>query len=518
MNVETAYTGLNTSASYDIYIYSTWRWQTIDTTFDLTEGFTDGPERLVSTVNRPAGILNTGIYDYSGIVEGDNYIVFRDVTPNTNGIIRITGGYDIDSIISGIQIREYPGQGELPQAALVSATPTGTLTDTNNAPIIEAVYADTFGSVETNNVALLINGAEIPTFDIEKVGLTTTVSYATSPLDPGKYTVGVVYVPGKTSEWSFVVAYETVKPTSLVHHWDFMDGSGTTVTDIEGGADGTIFGTNHMWLAGGGLDLLGGGSGSDWNGGPTLTGAGSYVDLPNGTVSALGNAATFEATYISEAGLWARVFSFGISTGGEDSSAGGAGQIFLAAQGPGGGPRAEKAGTFTIDAANEFEGSLNHVVIVFDADNYIAKMYQNGVLINTRLLTTFAPLSELNDLNNWIGRGQWPDPMFNGQIYDLRMYNGVMSAAEVQARYDEITGAPVEGPPIDLAIPAGGPLMIAWPTSYGTGFSVLTNDDLMNAAGWGIADLVPYDNGEGYYVITNDIGGETSLFYILESN
>jgi hypothetical protein len=371
--------------------------------------------------------------------------------------------------------------------------------------------------VETNNVVLLLDGVQ-QAATVEKTSSTTTVSYAASGLGLGTHTVGIIpYVDARTNEWTFLVAYETSKPTSVVHHWDFMDGGGTIVTDVAGDADGTIYGTNHVWLAGGGLDLLGGGSSSDWNE-TTVSGAGSYVDLPNGIISALGNATTFEVTYISEASLWARVFSFGVSNGGEDISNSGAGQFFVAAQGPAGGPRAEKAGTFTLDRNDELENNLSHIVIVYDVDNQFVKMYRNGALVAFQVIPGAAPFSELNDLNNWIGRSQWPDPMFNGKIYDLAIYEGVMTAAEVQARYDEITGAPVEGPQIDLAIPAGGPLMIAWPTSFGTDFSVLTNDDLMNAAGWGIADLVPYDNGEGYYVITNDIGSESSLFYILESN
>ena len=44
------------------------------------------------------------------------------------------------------------------------------------------------------------------------------------------------------------------------------------------------------------------------------------------------------------------------------------------------------------------------------------------------------------DVNNWLGRSQFAgDTMLDGQLYDLRIYNGIMTASEVAARYIEAT-------------------------------------------------------------------------------
>ena len=38
------------------------------------------------------------------------------------------------------------------------------------------------------------------------------------------------------------------------------------------------------------------------------------------------------------------------------------------------------------------------------------------------------------DVNNWLGRSQYPsDPYFNGKVDDFRIYNGAMTAAQVAA-------------------------------------------------------------------------------------
>lgn len=80
--------------------------------------------------------------------------------------------------------------------------------------------------------------------------------------------------------------------------------------------------------------------------------------------------------------------------------------------------------------------------------------------------------------------------------------------------YVYVTSA--ESPVISLAIPSGGPITLAWPTSAGSAFNVLTNSNLLDTNGWGNANLTPFLDG-GSYKVTNSIGVETNLFYKLES-
>jgi hypothetical protein len=308
-----------------------------------------------------------------------------------------------------------------------------------------------------------------------------------------------------------------------VHHWDFEDGAGSTVADIVGGADGTIMGVSNAWTSvgsDGALDLFGGGVSTDWNN-TNSAAAGSYVDLPNGILSNLTGEVTIEATFISDdptaSHWWQRVYSFGNSTGGEDSSAGGAGQIFLTIW-QGSGQRLDYAtGGCVFNTTGQNVSNITHSVVVIDPDNYIAKYYNNGVLVDT-VNGAISPLSTLNDVNNWFGRSQWPDNMFKGRLLDIRMYTGTMTASEVAARYaaEVPSTGPETGPVVSVSIPTGGPITIVWPDD-GYSYSVLTNADLTNPAGWGEMATTPYADG-GNSVVTNAIGSEAKLFYKLQYN
>ncbi len=518
MNMTGVISNLDTTASYDIYLYSTWHWTENDVTYDIVQGFgSDVGEKICSETR--ATVAGAAYDDYSACVEGENYVVFRDVTPTVDGIIAFTGVCP-DGVLSGLQIREYPGQGVLPVANVISATPTGTLT--TNATVLDVTMVDYNGSVDTNNVILLLDGSAVTPDSISQSSTTTTVSYATGVIDAGLHTAGIVAAPGQnTNEWTFALSYEMSIPTSLAHHWDFEDGAGTTVADIVGGANGTIMGASNAWTtvgSDGALSLLGGGSSSAWNNTNNAV-AGSYVDLPNGIMSNFTGAATIEAVFVSDrlAGEnWQRVYTFGASNGGEDISDSGAGQIFLTPSN-GGILRLDYSGGAVFDTTPAVVGDITHVVVVLDPDGYISKCYVNGVLINT-VNGAIAPLSDLNDINNWFGRSQWPDSMFRGKLLDIRMYTGLMTASEAAARYAEVapdTG-PETGPAVSVTIPAGGPVTIIWPDD-GYSYSVLTNADLTNPAGWGELATTPYADG-GNSVVTNDIGSELSLFYKLQYN
>jgi hypothetical protein len=161
---------------------------------------------------------------------------------------------------------------------------------------------------------------------------------------------------------------------------------------------------------------------------------------------------------------------------------------------------------FQLNSGSQNAGKLTHVVWVYDPDNYITKMYQNGVLVAEQAVPN-NPLSSLHDVNNWIGRSQWNDPMFQGKIYDLRIYTGIMTASEVAARYAQVSSGvgPTESPTVSSSV-AGGSLVLSW--ADGFMYNVLTNNDLTNTNGWGVMT-------SGSSPITNAIGSEPQLFYKL---
>src|SRR5690348_2104061 len=103
----------------------------------------------------------------------------------------------------------------------------------------------------------------------------------------------------------------------LVHRYSFTgDGS-----DTVGGANGTVIdpsGAFHTFT-GTQLDFsLNNGQSSNQNFANPAT-QGAYFDLPNGIISSLGTAASFETwVTVSTNRNWAEILSFGTSAGGED--------------------------------------------------------------------------------------------------------------------------------------------------------------------------------------------------------
>lgn len=253
------------------------------------------------------------------------------------------------------------------------------------------------------------------------------------------------------------VASETV---ALKHRYSFSATSGTEVTDSVSGKNGTVIGNGTF--GGGNLTL----DGSD----------GTYVDLPNGLVTALGNSASFEM-WITYAGgnSWSRIFDFGTSTGGEDISDGGAevDGLFLTSKSGDGIPRFEAnfpgGGVVT---APILPGSIPvdtqiHIAITYSYSANLTRIYTNGTLVATRPGTAPKPLSDManRDVNVWLGRSQFVDPFWAGKYNEFRIYTGSMSPQQVAASYaagpDNLPSA--EAPKItSITRNANGSITIVW--------------------------------------------------------
>jgi hypothetical protein len=192
---------------------------------------------------------------------------------------------------------------------------------------------------------------------------------------------------------------------------------------------------------------------------------GAYVDLPNGTISALGKSATFMVWFSynsADTGDWPRLFDFGTSTGGEGFSTGGDGvldiggvlylntasadaqEYVMMSPKMGGGPgwrfesvvrppstglAVDPAGTGNSLIANGVEVC---VACVYDAVNGKQTVYVNGIQVGERTDLNH-DLANINDVNNWLGRSQWNDAMFNGKINEFRIYNIPLSSYWVKA-------------------------------------------------------------------------------------
>jgi len=220
--------------------------------------------------------------------------------------------------------------------------------------------------------------------------------------------------------------------TNLIHRYSFNEPIGsTTVTDSVRGSNGVA---RVLTTTVGSVPTFDGTQ-------VTLDGVGGYIDLPNRMLAGLTNV-TFEfwTTYAS-GGTWARVLDFGTSNIGEDTNgtvavgAPASNYVFICFE-PG--PR---FAITPLSNGNENQvnsgtpvapgGGEQHVVVTYGPAR-TPSMYINGNFVGSGNFVT--PLSAItNDVNNWLGRSQWPDPFFGGSYNEFRMHSTQLSALEVLA-------------------------------------------------------------------------------------
>lgn len=210
----------------------------------------------------------------------------------------------------------------------------------------------------------------------------------------------------------------------LKHRYSFGDAAGSaTAKDSAGTADGTLHG---------GATLNG-------NGTLTLDGTDGYVDLPNGIISQLTDA-TFEAwvTFSGQGGAWQRVFDFGSNSNGEDQQGTGTSYLFLTPRTGTGGPTRfaatmDSSGTPRenpiLDAPTMDAGVETHVAVTYNFTDKVARLFVNGKLIASGTATV--ALKDVQDINNWLGRSNWPDAFFEGDFNEFRIYDTALSPLQI---------------------------------------------------------------------------------------
>lgn len=272
---------------------------------------------------------------------------------------------------------------------------------------------------------------------------------------------------------------------ALKHRYSFT----SNINDSVSGAHGSLVdpGAATGVFVGGKLDLT-----ANIGEPSNAIGEDAYVNLPNGIISALGATATIETWVAVDTNRnWSEIYSFGQSrpdSGGEDSSVGlgryitlipdtgdGANTFrFEAIQfpdGAGGNPVFDPFGASSVsapDGATLSTGVNHHVVSIIDTTdtngganpNGTMRNYLNGALIGATPLYAGFTLSSLPDVNNWLGRSQWPDPLFDGSFDEFRIYDNAINANQIALNT-------VVGPDQFAEVPAGGIFSIEVDTSNG---------------------------------------------------
>jgi len=241
----------------------------------------------------------------------------------------------------------------------------------------------------------------------------------------------------------------------MMHRYDFL----SDVQDSIGGAHGILVDPLSIaTFAGGRLHLNNSGI-ENSNQSPFTVGA--YVNLPNGIISALGPVATFEiwTTYRGN-NSWEQIYSFGINGGGEDQATCLSGPnptafVMLCPQDNAGVLRFQEYPGGVIQDSTRLQSDVEEVLfLTFDSDG-VMTAYRNGQLIGSA--TTVNSLPNLNDVNNWLGRSQCGDPLYEGAYNELRIYNEIRSEYELKADL--------------LAGPDASPASVVYPADGATGVS-----------------------------------------------
>jgi len=273
---------------------------------------------------------------------------------------------------------------------------------------------------------------------------------------------------GNTIVASSSVGATHYSPVGLQHRYTFNTApipaaAGTIVPDTVGTGDAVLLG-GGVSLTGSRVVLAGGASATA-----------SYVDLPNGLLSAnsLNNGGSGRVSIEGWAKVtgnrsWSRLFDFGSNIGGELFGPGGGGNegldyFFLSAQDGGNVNRhvvdiRNVDGTPTSDPGGPgFNGApFNtdfHFVVTWDELTDQVVVYENGAQVAS-FSTGGTPMSQMNDVNCWLGRSNWTtDQNMQGEFDEVRVYSRALSLGEVQLNQqlgpDKVLGQP-------LALTIGG--------------------------------------------------------------
>ena len=299
-------------------------------------------------------------------------------------------------------------------------------------------------------------------YAVVATGVTAT-NYPDSGLNAGTvyYYVVSAVVSGSETSNSVPVAATTLSGSygTLIHRYSFSESGGSSVADSIGGPvwNGAL--PNGGTLSGGQLALS--------------ASAAQYASLPSGIVGGLSNFTVVAWVNLSSATNWSRIFDFGANT---------TTNLFLTPQN--GSTGTLRFGMTTNGGGNEQQincgsvlttGVWHEVAVTLNGGTGV--LYLDGAAVGTNAGLTLNPAILGSTANNYLGKSQYPDPYFDGQLDEFSIYGSGFSAAEVAATYalgpNQLlnTNSPVVLPSI-----GGGNMVMTWPlASAGYTLQLRTN-------------------------------------------
>ena len=200
-----------------------------------------------------------------------------------------------------------------------------------------------------------------------------------------------------------------------------------------------------------------------------LNGTDQYAMVPAGIMASVTNFTIAVWVYWNGGGAWQRIFDFGNDTTQYMflSPSSGSGTLRFAVTTNGGG--AEQI----LETSPSPVGQWRHVAITRGGN--VTRLYTNGIVaVSVTNVITIAPAS-FNPALNFLGASQYPDPLFNGRLDELFIYNYALTDTEI-ARLTNNIPPPPTTPTILSAVLAGSAMNFSWPSNYlGCRLQVQTN-------------------------------------------
>ena len=162
-----------------------------------------------------------------------------------------------------------------------------------------------------------------------------------------------------------------------------------------------------------------------------FNGTDDFVEIPVGNLIASSTSLSIAcwADFSNEGGNWQRLWDFGSGDGANP-------YLFFCPRSGGNGPtrfaiRSATVGEQIIDGPSTLASGWQHVTVVIDGDAGIIQMYINGSLI-VEGSTTVIPSDLGVTTQNYLGKSQWPDALYQGSLDELLIYTRALSEGEVR--------------------------------------------------------------------------------------
>jgi hypothetical protein len=242
---------------------------------------------------------------------------------------------------------------------------------------------------------------------------------------------------------------------ALVGYWKMDDGSGTIAKDsTANGRNGTLMGT-ATWGVG------------EFGGAIRFDGTDScYLDLPIGPLIQDLTDCTFTVwtNWTGQSGAWSRVWDFG------NGSANG--YMFVCANQGSATGNLRFAITQTSNGNEQVTNSpatlptgWHNVAVTIDHAATTATLWVDGEVVGTNTGTTLAPSDLGNTTGNYLAKSQWPDPYWSGLMDDFRIYDEVLTQADIQklmTGYSPLSGMATSPSPPDKATDVVREAVLSW--------------------------------------------------------